>query len=153
MVKSELHALESRLIRKLHDGDLQQLREQADQLDKVRQLKSSKLSCILRELYMQRKLLEHRSLERSTKIPSGDGTNEDGTLSDEQYRLFMKQMRVKAGKYKQMRSELARLQNEVGILASTKFILEGEEKETSEQLVRPKLKYIHKFKSLWNGHC
>lgn len=102
---------------------------------------------------MQRKLLEHRSLERSTKIPSGDGTNEDGTLSDEQYRLFMKQMRVKAGKYKQMRSELARLQNEVGILASTKFILEGEEKETSEQLVRPKLKYIHKFKSLWNGHC
>jgi intraflagellar transport protein 81 len=130
MMKNELHAFENRLLRKLHDGDLQQLREQVEQLEKVRGLKSSKLSCIHRELFMQRKVLEHQSLERSSK---SKGVEE---LSDEQYFNFMKKMRVKVSQYKQMRAELARLQNEAGILAGTKFILGGELKETEENLTK-----------------
>ncbi|CAG7729054.1 unnamed protein product [Allacma fusca] len=128
MMKNELHAMESRLNRKLRDGYLQQLREQVDQLEKVRDLKANKMACIHRELFMQRNRLEHQCLERTSKSKSEE------ELSDEKYFQFMKKMRVKVAQYKQMRSELAKLQNETGILASTKFILGGELKETEENL-------------------
>jgi hypothetical protein len=67
----------------------------------------------------------------------GDARNETMMmpLKKEEYKTYVRSVRVKATLYKEMRKELQLLQSELGNLSVTKYILEGELKYSEDELV------------------
>ena len=56
-------------------------------------------------------------------------------VKEEDFKEYVKSLRVKSTRYKQMKAELAYLKTEAGVLGKTSFILEDEVKHSMDELV------------------
>ena len=92
----------------------------------------------------KKKLLHHLDAMRNDMMTTvsqaeesrGKASSWQSTLKPADHKEYVQNMRIKAAKYKEERAQLQSLQAEIGNLAVTKFILDGELIKSQEQLVK-----------------
>ena len=95
---------------------------------------NKKLSLVerIREARSELSNLKEEIEEKRTMLQKLQG---DVTMNEEEFKEYVKNLRVKSTRYKQMKAHLAYLKSESGILAKTVFILEEDAKNSEFNLV------------------
>jgi len=142
-VKAETRDCERTLEEREMDPTLNYARHQIS-LSKERKLE---LYDILQDLHSELSSLLQQKGERKrqlslaiSKLNEGRNTSQSDLLvSESDYSRYITAFKEKAAMYKSKKGELQFLQSEIGRLATTKFLLDGEYQESCRSLVKKKL--------------
>lgn len=123
------------------DASLTFARQKANQNKKTKVELLEDLEELRRDMLEQQNIMREKREARKQLFPDGIPC-----LNSRDYKEYIKTMKVKAAKYKGMRAEISAVQAEVGILSTTKFIVEDELKESVDELVRFSFPFFGKHK-------
>ena len=128
MLKAEVNEMVMKRMMKTEDDKLVMFRQQ------TAIVANKKLSLVerIREARSELSNLKEEIEEKRTMLQKLQG---DVTMNEEEFKEYVKNLRVKSTRYKQMKAHLAYLKSESGILAKTVFILEEDAKNSEFNLV------------------
>jgi intraflagellar transport protein 81 len=132
-VKAEVNEMVMKRMMKSEDSSLVMYRQQAAIVTN----KKSNLVEKISELKSELSNLKEEEGDRKQRVGNLQG---DTIVKEDDFKEYVKNLRVKSTRYKQMKSELGYLKSESGVLSKTIFILEEQLKSSAVDLVNS-LKY------------
>jgi intraflagellar transport protein 81 len=132
-VKAEVNEMVMKRMMKSEDSSLVMYRQQAAIVTN----KKSNLVEKISELKSELSNLKEEEGDRKQRLGNLQG---DTIVKEDDFKEYVKNLRVKSTRYKQMKSELGYLKSESGVLSKTIFILEEQLKSSAVDLVNS-LKY------------
>jgi chromosome segregation ATPase len=128
MLKAEVNEMVMKRMMKTEDDKLVMFRQQ------TAIVANKKMSLVekIRESRSELASLKEDIDERRASLQKLQG---DVTMNEEEFKEYVKSLRVKSTRYKQMKAQLAYLKSESGILAKTVFILTQDVKNSEIHLV------------------
>jgi len=127
--KKEVNDMVMKRMMKSEDSNLVMFRQQAA----IVANKKSSLIEKLNELRVESNGLNEELSEKKSKLDNLQG---DAVMKEEDFKEYVKNLRIKSTRYKQMKLELTGLKTESNILSKSIFVLEEQLKNTVVDLVR-----------------
>ncbi|CAL8096615.1 unnamed protein product [Orchesella dallaii] len=128
-IQKDIQSIEMEMKSKDHDASLSFARQKATQNKKRKMELLEDLEELRKDMLEHQNTLREKREQRKRLFPDGVPC-----LSSRDYKEYVKTMKVKAAKYKAMRAEIGSIQTEIGVLSTTKFLVENEFQESIEKL-------------------
>ncbi|ODN04319.1 Intraflagellar transport protein 81 [Orchesella cincta] len=128
-IQKDIQSIEMEMKSKDHDASLSFARQKANQNKKRKMELLEDLEELRKDMLEHQNTLREKREQRKRLFPDGVPC-----LSSRDYKEYVKTMKVKAARYKAMRAEISTIQTEMGILSTTKFLVENKFKESIETL-------------------